>query len=269
MSPAERARQLTQAALEDLEAALKAGKSEQLTAYMRAMAAFHRYSFSNLMLILSQCPTATRVAGFATWKKLGRYVRKGERGIMIIAPIVRRKTNDDETDDRKGPRGYRAVHVFDVAQTDGEPLPAPLEASGDPGVYTDRLKELFINLHVELVEVDDLGGALGRSSGGRVEVQAGLCPAEHFEVLVHELAHEQLHQGGSEPRPAKGIRELEAEAVAAVVSSAIGLDAIRSAADYIQLYQGDAEALVASMSRIQQTAAMIIDHLMEDDVSAA
>ncbi len=258
---AEQAKQLAQSALSDLEAALRAGKSEELTAYLAAMGRFHRYSFTNMMLIVSQRPDATRVAGFSAWKKLNRFVKKGEKGIMIIAPMIRPKSEDDD-DKKNAIRGFRAAYVFDIAQTEGDDLPAPLEASGDPGAFTARLTDLYSALGITLVEVDDLGGALGRSSGGRVEIQAGLCPAEHFQVLVHELAHEQLHQVKGVERPVKMVRELEAEAVAAVVSSAIGLDAIRSSADYIQLYSGDVELFQASMNRIQKTSAMILDAII-------
>ncbi len=263
---AEQARNIAQTAIADLETALKAGRSEELTAYLNAMGRFHRYSFTNLMLILSQRPTATHVAGFKAWKKLNRYVKKGEKSITIIAPVIRRGDDDDEV---RKVRGFRAARVFDIAQTDGEPLPEPLEVTGDPGPYTERMVAVYDQFGITLEVVEDLGRAMGRSSGGRVEIQAGLAPAEHFQVLVHELAHERLHHVERDARPEKAIRELEAEAVAAVVSSAIGLDSLRSAADYIHLYNGDLEMFSASMVRIQRTASTIIEALTNRDQEAA
>src|SRR5215831_7594978 len=79
-----------------LAVALKAGHSEALTAYLKAIGRFHRYSLHNVLLIASQRPNASYVAGFRTWNELGRFVKKGEKGIMILAPIVRRKTGDQE-----------------------------------------------------------------------------------------------------------------------------------------------------------------------------
>ena len=87
----EHARQLADRALDQLAEALERGQSETLQGYLRAMGRFHRYSFGNVLLIASARPEATHVAGFRTWKKLGRHVRKGEKGIMILAPIVRRR----------------------------------------------------------------------------------------------------------------------------------------------------------------------------------
>ncbi len=112
---------------------IEAGKSETLAAYLTAMARFHNYSFGNIVAIARQRPTATRVAGFGTWKEMGRFVKRGERGIQILAPMIgyRRKNTDavqntDADGNVKQPAvliGFRAVHVFDVAQTEGEDLP--------------------------------------------------------------------------------------------------------------------------------------------------
>src|SRR5215469_10533915 len=92
----EQIKQITDRAAEHLVAALQAGHSEALTAYLKAIGRFHRYSLHNVLLIASQRPNASYVAGFRTWNELGRFVKKGEKGIMILAPIVRRKTDDQE-----------------------------------------------------------------------------------------------------------------------------------------------------------------------------
>ncbi len=101
MKQADKAKQLAAEALDKLRTALNAGHSDTLAAHLRAMARFHDYSFGNIMLIASQRPDATRVAGYRTWQKLGRQVRKGEKGILIIAPIVLR-TGDNEADREDG-----------------------------------------------------------------------------------------------------------------------------------------------------------------------
>src|SRR5206468_6415961 len=105
--------------------------------------------------------------GFHTWRTMKRFVRKGEKGIAILAPIVGRRDDRSDDDASQTVVGFRAAYVFDIAQTDGEPLPEPNEAAGDPGVRAAALKTAIIEHGIALESVDDLGGALGTSSGGR------------------------------------------------------------------------------------------------------
>jgi antirestriction protein ArdC len=262
----EKARDLTQQALENLSAALERGESDTLKAVLAAAARFHRYSFRNIMLIATQRPDATNVAGFNTWRKLGRFVKRGEKGIVIVAPVPFRRRDAEQseaTDDESGIR-FKAAYVFDVTQTNGDPLPEHAEVAGDPAEYTERLKGLIASRSIVLDYADDLGGADGTSSGGHITIRRGLSPAEEFSVLAHELAHETLHHGASsEPRPPRTVRETEAEAVAFVVASAIGLSTNTAASDYIQLYQGTPDTLAASLACIQGAASDIIAALTE------
>jgi N-terminal domain of anti-restriction factor ArdC len=127
----------------ELVAALQAGHSEALTAYLKAIGRFHRYSLLNVLLIASQKPNASYVAGFRTWNELGRFVKKGEKGIMILAPIIRRKAqNDDEERDEifRPIAGFRAAFVFDISQTDGDELPQIGIVQGNPSEYAGRLR---------------------------------------------------------------------------------------------------------------------------------
>jgi antirestriction protein ArdC len=260
----EQAKQLSTEAIERLTAALAAGKSEALTEYLKAVALFHDYSFGNIMLIAAQRPDATHVAGFQTWKKLGRFVKKGEKGIVIIAPMVFRAKDEGEgeSDRAKGPQlRFRAVYVFDISQTDGEPLPEPESVNGDPGDYTERLRSFVASRGIAVEEAEFLAGADGVSKGGTIILRSGLSPAKTFSVLVHETAHELLHRTGE--RPSKTVRETEAEAVAFVVNEAIGLQNGHAAADYIQIYDGNQATLAASLDRIQKTAAEIIAAITE------
>ena len=119
---------------------LEAGHSDALTAYLDAMSRFHNYSFGNILEIARQKPDATRVAGMYAWNQLGRRVKKGEKGIRILAPIIgikRKPKEEAEKDITKQNRavlvGFRAAYVFDVSQTDGAELPAMHEVSGDVG----------------------------------------------------------------------------------------------------------------------------------------
>jgi antirestriction protein ArdC len=232
---------------------------------------FHNYSFGNCILIAIQRPDATHVAGFHRWKQLGRFVKKGEKGIVILAPIVRRVAKAEELDDEgatDGRRhssgriaGFRAAHVFDVAQTEGKELPEFSSIQGDPGEKLQRLESVVRNHGIELSYEPHLGGADGRSEGGKITLREGLLPAEEFAVLSHELAHELLHRSERRKETTRKIRELEAEAVSFVVSKAVGLDGIGRSADYIQLYSGDKELLMQSLDHIQRVASRIIEEL--------
>jgi hypothetical protein len=245
---------VTTDALNKLAALLDAGHSDRLTALLKTMGRFHKYSWHNVALIATQCPTATRVAGFHTWRTMGRFVRKGEKGIAILAPIVGRRNTDADQDDSKSVLGFRAACVFDVAQTDGEPLP---EAAGDPGSQTAALRAAIVASGIAVESSDDLDGARGTSAGGRIQILNGLSPAEELLVLAHEWGHELLHRADDRPA-SRDTRELEAEAVAFVVGEAVGLDTAEASRDYIHLYRGDSEALAASLDRIQHAAAVIL-----------
>src|SRR4029077_5161297 len=139
-----------------------------------------------------------------------------------------------------------------------EPLPTPSETSGDPGSKTTALKAAIRGQGIALEAVDDLGGALGTSSGGRIQLLNCLSPAMEFTTLVHEYAHELLHRADDRPT-SRDTRELEAEAVAFVVGHAIGLDVADASRDYLHLYRGDRTALAQSLTRVQQTAATILE----------
>lgn len=264
-SKVDSAREAVSTAVDTLIAQLESGKSEQLLNYLSTMSRFHSYSIGNVMLIMSQYPDATRVAGFHTWKSMGRSVKKGEKGIVIIAPMIFKKDDDAQSGDEEKIVRYRAVHVFDISQTEGEPLPEPNRISGEPGETLARLEAAIMGDSIEVQTVDSLGGADGVSTGGTIRIAENLSEAERFSVLVHEWAHELLHQRDKENRPPKTVRETEAESVAFVVSHACGLKTGTASSDYIQLYNGDRDTLTASLDRIQKTACRIIEAIDEQD----
>jgi antirestriction protein ArdC len=267
----EQIKQFTNKAIEQLIAALNEGRSETLTQYLAAIGRFHRYTLRNVMLIASQKPTATYVAGFHTWHKLGRFVKKGEKGILILAPIVRRKTENEqqnEADESSTAVSFRAAYVFDISQTDGQELPAIGSVNGDPRECRERLGKFITELGIALEYSQDIAPALGTSAGGKIMLLPGQSPAEEFATLAHELAHEMMHRDKRRSSTSKRSRETEAEAVAFVVCDAIGLDTGSASQDYIQLYEGDAELLTASLEHIQQTATQIINAIGAGGTSA-
>jgi hypothetical protein len=244
---------------------LEAGHSDALTAYLNAMSRFHHYSFGNILEIAWQKPTATRVAGLYAWNQLGRRVKKGEKGIRILSPIVGIKRKKDEEAEKDITRqntrvlvGFRNAYVFDVSQTEGAELPALREMSGDAGENRDRLLTFIERQGIELVFAENIRPALGTSYGGRIDILPGQSEAEEFSTLVHELAHELLHKAERRTTTTKVVRETEAEAIAFVVGKAVGLDTGTSSADYIQLYHGNASLLAESLEVIQQTSAVIL-----------
>lgn len=271
MTPSDAKERATQA-LRDLSADLAAGKSERLTAYLESMRHFHGYSWRNSMLIAWQCPDATRVAGFRTWLQLGRHVRKGEKGIMILAPMTfrRRGESEGETGETDEPESnervtlFRAVYVFDVTQTEGDALPEIAKPQGEPGELLERLKAFTAAESIALA-YEHVPGALGTSAGGRITLELGLDPGYEFAVLAHELGHELLHRTERRRETTPALRETEAQAVAAAVCAAAGVECRDNSADYIQLC-GDPKALGDSLAAIHGAAMRIIDGLTAEPI---
>ena len=261
---------------------LEAGKSETLTAYLNAMARFHSYSFGNILQIARQRPTATRVAGIRTWNEMGRFVRKGEKGIQILAPMMgyrRRESADSEAEPETKPQpvliGFRAVYVFDVAQTEGADLPEfEHSISGEVGEHCDRLINFLTQQNIALEFNEKIAPALGVSYGGKIALLPGQSKAEEFVSLVHETAHELLHKAERRTMTTQTVRETEAEAVAFIVGQAVGLEMGNASSDYIQMYAGNAALLAESLEVIQRTASTILrairpEEMTEPEKSAA
>ena len=227
-------------------------------------------------MIARQKPEATNVAGIRTWNSLGRFVKRGEEGILILAPIVGHRrprqneigshlNRDNARDERQAEQpvlGFRAVYVFDISQTEGKELPALTEVHGDVSGYRERLFDFVQSQKVELNYSERIAPAKGLSHGGKITLLSGMNPAEEFSTLVHEIAHELLHRGNRRTLTIKQVRETEAEAVSFVVGKAIGLETGTACADYIQLWRGDANLLRESLEAVQQTAAVVLGAIM-------
>jgi hypothetical protein len=244
---------------------LEAGHSDALTAYLDAMSRFHNYSFGNILEIARQRPTATRVAGLYAWNQLGRKVKKGEKGIRILAPIIGIKRKRDEEAEKDITKqntrvlvGFRNAYVFDVSQTEGNELPTMREMRGTVGENRDRILSFIKEQGIELVFTEKIAPALGISYGGRIAILPGQSEAEEFSTLVHELAHEMLHKADRRTTTTKVVKETEAEAIAFVIGKAVGLDTGTASADYINLYHGNASLLIESLEVIQQASAVIL-----------
>jgi hypothetical protein len=248
---------------------------EDWQAMLAVAARFHRYSASNVILILAQRPDATRVAGYRRWQSLGRQVRKGERGIAILAPCVYRRRPLDEEEAAQRPalatvlRGFTVVHVFDLSQTDGEALPdvAPqLLSGGDAAGLWDGLAAQ-VTVAGFRIERGDCAGANGRTDYGTrsVRVRDDVAPAQAAKTLAHEVAHVLLHDDG---RASKGrdVAEVEAESVAYVVCQAAGLDTTDYSLPYVAHWSAGEGSLVRSTAeRVIATARHVLEGLGHGD----
>ena len=264
--------------------------SEGWRSFLAAQARFHTYSPGNVLLILSQDPHATRVAGFHTWREMGRFVKKGEHGIAILAPVFPKKEEKPDAGERPAsqepagdgkvtvesgrvPVRFRVAHVFDVAQTDGEPLPEPpahrlTGSSAEARTLIARLTRLVEQESLRLEYADPktmLRGANGyyQPTEGRIVVSNVIAPDQQAKTLAHELAHHLLEHGrGREPgRPTE---EAEAEGVAFVVCSRFGLDTSDYSFGYVATWARDegGPALVKQASTtIQGVAREIIERI--------
>ena len=256
--------------------------------YLVAMSKFHRYSFGNALLILLQCPTASTVAGYNTWKKIfGRQVKQGEKGIQILAPcqftyLVEYQKIDLVTGQplcgkdgkllverrRENATRFKVATVFDVSQTEGRELPnigvseLTGEVSDFSGIY-DRLAALS-PLPVEQDHVP--GTAKGYTSfmENRIVIKPGMSQVQTIKTLVHEIAHAKLHNPdflSEEQKKARREKEVEAESVAYVVCQHFGIDTSDYSFGYVAGWSKGRELaeLKASLDVIHSTAGEIIN----------
>jgi antirestriction protein ArdC len=236
--------------------------SEDWQRYLSFQSRFHHYSYGNALLIAAQLATATRVAGFNTWRTMNRFVRKGEKAIWILAPMLYKKPDAERGDDDRVIRGFKFVSVFDVAQTDGEELPtvcSRLDGDDPAGAY-DILFELARSIGFTVVqhEFDTTTNGDCSHRDQRIRVEMRNSPAQQVKTLAHEIAHALLHETFDSREHA----ELEAESVAYIVCQRIGFDSCAYSFGYVATWAGGGEQAIAgikaSCERIQKTAATIL-----------
>lgn len=254
--------------------------------YLTVMSHFHNYSFNNCMLIAWQRPDATLVAGYRAWQdKFGRHVKKGERGIRILSPIVvKGKLPEDEQHDTGDPDaekaeakrlvGFRLATVFDVSQTEGRDLPSMGvdELQGDVGEF-ETVMDAIGKISKYPISFEEIsGGAKGFFSHAdpkRIVIQEGMPQAQTLKTAVHELAHSVMHdfepEYKSRPLPDRNTREVQAESVAFVVSNWLGLDTSDYSFGYIASWSSGKEIseLRASLDDVRLASHGIIDGIEE------
>lgn len=271
-----------------LEAGVKeVFESEKYKTYLKAMSRFHHYSFGNVMLILMQCPEASLVAGYTTWKKqFGRTVKKGEHGIQIIAPVKRSKlVSQDKLDpDTQQPvmgpdgkpekehvfvqyQGFQVAYVFDVSQTEGGELPSlgVDELTGDVPNFDAMFSavEAISPVPVEFRPASAAKGCFNHLER-KIYVNEGMSQVQTLKTLIHETAHALLHDSSvlddEIPKKNRHTKEVEAESIAYVVCQHFGIDTSDYSFPYVTGWSRDKELpeLKASLDCISKTASSLI-----------
>ncbi len=270
--------------------------SEGWRAMLDTAAKFHSYSLGNLLLIGGQAPQATRVAGFRSWQSVGRQVRKGERGIAILAPCTDRPKTADRAEPaapagqeptttsggvapdaggKQQVRGFRAVHVFDLSQTEGAPLPdvapALLVGQAPAGLWKDLASQ--VAGHGYALERGDCGGANGYTDPSRrvVRVRDDIDDAQAVKTLIHELGHLECGHVVDLTTYAtcRGRCEVEAESVAYVVAAAHGLDAGGYSFAYVAGWAGgDLTCVRQAAETVTKAARTILSRCSADSGTA-
>jgi antirestriction protein ArdC len=236
--------------------------SDEWKRYLDCQSRFHHYSFGNVVLIAAQRHEATRVAGFNAWRKLGRFVSKGEKAIWILAPMVYKNSDAEDGDDDRVIRGYKYVPVFDLSQTDGEELPSvctKLSGDDEAGCYAHLVSVAqSIGYHVEDAELSGSTNGDCTFDLHRIRVEVTNSPAQRVKTLAHEIAHAMLHEQERD----RQLAELEAESTAYVVCQSLGLDTSDYSLGYVATWAGGGDQAIAGIKasgeRIQKTASAIL-----------
>jgi len=265
------AKTTTKELLKDLDKRIeKVQNSKQFKKILESFSKFHNYSYQNNILIHMQKPNATFVAGYKQWEdKFNRHVKKGENGIAILAPYTYKKKEtkiktveidgefvEKEVEETVKKTYFKTVYVFDVSQTKGEQLPT-IDTSLE-NKKSDLLKLLKKFSYTEEIKVKTktLSGTLkGYSDGGKIVLNNNTNNTEKASILVHELAHELLHNKKDRRNLNKEVKEMEAESVSFIVMNHFG---IKTKSDkYLALYKKSYD-LEESLFRIKKISSKII-----------
>jgi len=263
--------------IDDVLRKLKSGvdsiqESDNFREFLLTMSKFHDYSIGNLILIMLQKPDATRVAGFTTWKDLGRYVRKGEKGIAILAPcmppkktkVVEPEDENDESLVEVTPIYFKVVHVFDISQTDGQDLPEvkvpTLTGEADEGLFSSVLslatsQEIEVGFQSRPYQDPAIKGMY---SCRTIWVRPEESRAQQLKTLLHEMGH--YYSEGVFRMPRRNAETI-AESVAFTVGAHFGFDTGVRSFPYVALWSQDKKVLEQNLADIRKVSTRIIDAL--------
>lgn len=266
--------------MKEIEMKLQAGveeyfQSEKYATLLKIMSKFHNYSFNNCLLIMLQCPYASYVAGFSTWKNsFHRSVKKGEKAIRIIAPCLHKHVNED-TGEETVYMTYRATSVFDISQTMQIPNTEEIklgieELHGDVKDYDCILNAIVETSPVPVSYEQTVGGIKGFYAPveKRIVVGSGMSELQTIKTLLHEISHALLHNPDAikERKTDRDTKEIEAESTAFIVSSLLGLDTSEYSFEYIANWAGKDSLNVVNdaMTNIKDTANQLYDEIQQN-----
>ena len=276
------------AALERIDTCLATiDTNEDWLNYLSFQSLFYNYSFGNTILIYSQNPQATYVRGYKAWNQLGRYVKRGSKGLAILAPCFKKVEAFKEPEDKavyqdaEGEKetkrvisGFRVTYVYDIADTDGSDEYLPVLVKGLAG-NSDAEKEIYDRLLAFISTEHTVKEVAGTASKGSYNLDTGvICVRSDLEylqkikTLLHEYAHAIDFKMHPEPDVSRNRRELIAESVAFVVSMRLGLDTSSYSMSYIKSWLKDADELKIIADTVQKVSARIINNLAESSDSA-
>ena len=276
------------AALERIDQGLATiNTDEDWLKFLRFQSLFYQYSFGNTMMIFLQNPEASYVMGYKAWNKLGRYVRKGSKGLAILAPCINKievfkepenkaiyHDEEGEKETKKVLSGFRIAYVYDIADTDGSDEMLPILVKGLSG-NTETERDIFIRLMTVISKEFVVQEVTGTSSKGSynleskvITVRSDLEYLQRIKTLLHETAHAYDFEMNPDESIPRNRRELIAESVAFVVSLRLGLDTSSYSMSYIQSWLRDKEELKAIADTVQKISYRIINLLAESDDSA-
>lgn len=276
------------AALERIESCLAAiNTNEDWLNYLCFQSKFYNYSASNTILIYLQNPEASYVKGYKAWNQLGRYVKKGAKGLAILAPcfkkteVFKEPENKSEYHDAEGEKevkrvisGFRVTYVYDIADTDGRDEYLPVLVKGLAG-NSDAEKEIYERLVAFISTEHEVKEVTGTASKGSYNLDTGvICVRgdldylQRIKTLLHEYAHALDFKMHPEPDVSRNRRELIAESVAFVVAMRLGLDTSSYSMSYIKSWLKDADELKIIADTVQKVSARIINNLAESSDSA-
>ena len=255
--------------------------------FLSFQAQFYNYSFGNAMLIFSQNPNATYVKGYKAWNQLGRYVKKGSKGLAILAPCIRKVEvfkepenknlyHDEEAEKeiRKVVSGFRIAYVYDIADTDGDDSMLPVLVTGlaGNGEQEKEIYERLLNVISKEHSVQEVSGTASKGSFNLetkvISIREDLEYLQKIKTLLHEYAHLLDFKMHPEDDISRNRRELIAESVAFIVSLRLGLDTSRYSMSYIKSWLKDKEELKIIADSVQKIAYTIITELAESSDSA-
>lgn len=241
---------------------------ERLTDFVKAWQnGFHHYSLNNLMLIYSQRPDATLCASYHAWHDRNRYVKSGEKGLAILAPIIiKRRVEDEETGEPEELTGFvrwfKVVYTFDISQTDGEALELAKDSyiAGTSKLSLTRICKLFPEYKVNFQGQNTTAGSTDGETF--ITLAASDNQLAMISTYLHEVGHCKLGHGNGRKDTARDLKELEAEAVSYIVGEYLGIDNKQSGL-YIGQWTGTQDKLGKAGSQILKTAEQICRKLDE------